>query len=190
MYANESKFDSIIALAAAQSGVPVPLIKAILANESGFVPSAMGDQGRAYGIGQMWLKTARGIGFTGDASALLNPAVAIPLTAKYLAVHLKKYGGNVAAAMSAYNAGHNMIPAAGPQAIPNLTNREYMRRGLLHLDYFSGAAPADKTKAALTAKAWPPKIQSSAPVSQGGGVGAAVLILVGVGVVIYFLTRR
>lgn len=176
IYPRENEFDPIITAAGARYGVPVPLLKSIFANESAFNPAAIGDQGRAYGIGQIWLATAKDMGFKGQPVDLLRPEIAIPLTAAYLAFQLKRYGGDVSAAMSAYNAGHNMIPKGDPTKISNATNREYLRRGLIHYNYFDGKTTAIVARSYLKLGQW---LQITATAGVGIGV---VLVLVGLGV--------
>lgn len=190
LYRRENEFDAAISAASATYGVSSALLKAVFANESGFDPSATGDAGRAFGIGQMWLSTAKGLGFGGTGADLLRAEIAIPLAAKYLGNQLVRYHGDQAAALSAYNAGHNMIPPSGPEAIANVTNRDYLRRGLIHLAYFSGGLGAPDAAAALHSGQW---LRAAVGAVRANPVksGAAVLLLLGVGLgLFFFLTRR
>jgi len=185
IYVNESAFDPLINAAAVARGVPVALIKAVIANESGFNPFvAVGDNGRAFGLGQMWLSTARGLGFTGTGNDLKRPEVNIPLIALYLRQQLTRYGGDTVKALSAYNAGHSMIPATGdPAAVVNPTNREYLRRGLIHLQYYAGKLDAAGARVMLKNKSW---IKTGAVVGLSAG---AVLLFLGVGLLLFRWTR-
>ena len=89
-----SDLNPIISQAAAQNGVPEPLLRAVLQTESGMNP-AMGDSRiapavgteRATGIAQIKPSTARGLGVDPR-----NPASAIGGAAKYLAQGYSQYG--------------------------------------------------------------------------------------------------
>lgn len=59
----------------------------------------------SYGLCQVKEKTARWLGFKGDALELMKPEVNVLYCAKYLQYHLKRYH-NLEQAISAFNAGH------------------------------------------------------------------------------------
>jgi len=179
LYQAENKFDTLISAAAGMHGIPVPLIKAVFANESRFNPGAVGDAGKAHGIGQMWLTTARGLGYTGpqgdpaSGTGLYDPRIAIPLTAKYLAQQMRRYG-NVPAALSGYNAGHSMIPVTGPEQIPHAGNREYVRKGIIHYNLYTGALTAQDATAAIASGTW-----QKIAVIGAAGLGILALAILG-----------
>lgn len=58
----------------------------------------------SYGVCQIKLNTARGLGFKGAKEALMNPSTNAYFAAKYIQLHLKHYK-NLDKAISAYNAG-------------------------------------------------------------------------------------
>ncbi len=188
LYQAENKFDSIISQAAALQGIPAALLKSVLAIESAFNPSAV-SSANALGIGQMLLSTARSIGYTGpqgDASqgtGLFDPRIEIPLTAKYLRMQLDRYGGDIQKALSAYNAGHSMIPAAGPAAISNNENREYVRKGVIHYNYYTGALTAADALAALRSGLW-----MKIAVISAGAIG--LLMIAALGLLLFAVVRR
>ncbi len=113
---NEDAYDGIIRPIASEYGVPVALIKAIIAKESGFRPAAyraevaINDASR--GLMQILLGTAKGEGYGGvggDASkltGLFDPATNIEYGTSYLASRLRTTGGDVRGAISAYNGGY------------------------------------------------------------------------------------
>lgn len=59
----------------------------------------------SYGLMQILVSTARGIGFTGAATDLFLPNVGVYWGMLYLANQLKRYKGDVTKAVAAYNAG-------------------------------------------------------------------------------------
>ncbi len=107
-FANENAYDAIIRDASARYGVPVGIVKGVIAQESKFNPRAvrgepqLGDA--SMGLMQILLATAKGLGHRGTADELFNPAVNIPLGTKYLA-QLYRRAGDWPAAISAYNGG-------------------------------------------------------------------------------------
>lgn len=188
IYRDENRYDSIILQAAGLSSVPAALIKSVLANESGFNPLVVSSAG-AMGIAQIMPATARSLGYggpLGDKSTgdgLFDPRVAIPLSAKYLAQLMRRYNGNIEATLSGYNAGHSMIPAAGPQAIPNAENREYVRKGVIHYNYFTGALSLENAVAALRSGLW-----MKIAVIGAGAIG--LLLIAGIGLLLFAVWRR
>jgi soluble lytic murein transglycosylase-like protein len=102
-----SPYDPIILQAAATYVVDPALIKAIITKESSWNPSAIrqepqiGDASR--GLMQILYTTARGVGYTGAAEGLFDPATNINFGTKYLAAQLSRFG--YPQGVSAYNAG-------------------------------------------------------------------------------------
>lgn len=89
-------------------GIPQGLLEAICYVESNHNPMAVThrDGGSAsLGICQVKYKTARFMGFKGQPNGLLKPEVNIEYAAKYLSYQLKRYKGNYAKAITAYNKG-------------------------------------------------------------------------------------
>lgn len=98
------------AIAAAGNRVSVPLVRAMIGAESGFNPRAyraephIGDASR--GLMQLLYKTAKGIGYTGSAEGLYDPATNIRLGVRFLSELVTAKGGDQWAAVSAYNNGN------------------------------------------------------------------------------------
>jgi soluble lytic murein transglycosylase-like protein len=110
--------ERLIAGASAATGDDPALIKAVVANESGFDPAATSPVG-ARGLMQLMPGTAADLG----VSDAYDPAQNIAGGARYLAQLLQRFGGDVPLALAAYNAG----PEAGARgAIPPET-QNYVR---------------------------------------------------------------
>lgn len=112
---NENAYDAAIRVAAGNYAVPFELVKAIIGQESRFIPSAtrrevaLSDQ--SVGLMQILYSTAKGEGYTGplgDAktlTGLYEPLTNITYGTAYLASQLSRANGNVPRAISAYNGG-------------------------------------------------------------------------------------
>jgi len=98
--------NGLIAKYAAAEGVPVALAHAVIRVESNYRPNA---RGRAGEIGLMQIKpaTARGMGFTGSAKALYDPATNLRWGMKYLGKAHQLGRGSTCGTILRYNAGHS-----------------------------------------------------------------------------------
>ncbi len=107
-------YQALVESAAAKQGVDPNLLYAIMRQESRFEPSVESSAG-ARGLAQVLPTTgesvARSLGMAKfDAADLFKPAVNIPIGATFLAQQLKRFDGEVWAAVAAYNAGPNAVP--------------------------------------------------------------------------------
>lgn len=100
--------DSIFQKASAQYDVPANLLKAVAKAESNFNPKAVSGSG-AGGVMQLMPKTAEYLGVKDIFDAEQN----IMGGAKYLSELIKKYDGNTAIALAAYNAGSGNVSKYG-----------------------------------------------------------------------------
>ncbi len=93
-----AQYASTIEHAASANGIPSSLLAALIAQESGFNPSAVSEAG-ARGIAQFMPSTAAGLGIdTADPTQSINAA------AKLIASYVASFG-SYANALAAYNAG-------------------------------------------------------------------------------------
>lgn len=94
----------MIARHAAENGVPVALAETIIRHESRFQPHVRNRSG-ASGLMQIMPRTARGMGFSGSVSRLLEPETNLHYGMKYLAMAYRASGGDTRRAMRAYGTG-------------------------------------------------------------------------------------
>jgi soluble lytic murein transglycosylase-like protein len=103
-----SSFGALLEPAAKASGVDAALVEAVIANESGFDPRATSPAG-AQGLMQLMPETAAALG-VGDA---YDPVQNVRGGAAYLRQLLDHFGGNLRAALAAYNAGPGAVDRFG-----------------------------------------------------------------------------
>ena len=96
---------ALVARHAAENGVPFALADAVVKIESGYNPRAANRSG-ALGLMQIKAQTARGQGFAGSASALLNPDTNLRFAMRYLATAYRLSGGDVCGTVMRYQQGH------------------------------------------------------------------------------------
>ena len=102
------KFDPLIDASAARWGVDKALIKAIVANESAFDPSATSPAG-AQGLMQLEPATAAGLG----VSDPYDPVQSLSGGARYMRGLLDRFHGDLRRAVAAYNAGPHAVEKYG-----------------------------------------------------------------------------
>jgi soluble lytic murein transglycosylase-like protein len=95
---------SMIKSQAPSYGVPTWFALRIAKIESGYNPLARGKAGE-YGVFQLKCATARGIGFRGDCSQLLNASTNVRYGLKYLSMAVNSSHGNLQLAASKHNGG-------------------------------------------------------------------------------------
>jgi len=103
--ARNSALDGMIARHAAANGLPVELVHRVVKRESGYNPRAS-SKGNI-GLMQIRHGTARGIGYSGSASGLLDPETNLTYAVKYLAGAYRAAGGNASRAVSLYASGYH-----------------------------------------------------------------------------------
>jgi len=97
--------DGMIARHAAANGLPVELVHRVVKRESGYNPRAS-SRGNI-GLMQIRHATARGIGYSGSASGLLDAETNLTYAVKYLAGAYRAAGGNASRAVSLYASGYH-----------------------------------------------------------------------------------
>ncbi|MBV8490594.1 MAG: lytic transglycosylase domain-containing protein [Candidatus Eremiobacteraeota bacterium] len=98
------EIDRLVSANSAAWNVDPSLIKAIIANESGFNANATSDAG-AQGLMQLMPGTAQGLGVTDS----YDPAQNVWGGTRYIKGLLDRFGGNMQLAVAAYNAGPNAV---------------------------------------------------------------------------------
>lgn len=109
-------YDSIINEASEKYSVPKDLIKAVIKQESNYMPNAVSSKG-AIGLMQIMPSTGALLGIE-DKDTLKDPYVNIMTGTKYLSQMLNRYDGRLDLSLSAYNAGPNLVDRL--QRIPNI----------------------------------------------------------------------
>ncbi len=111
-----TKYDDIIKEAAEKYSLPENLIKAVIKQESNYVPTAVSHKG-AVGLMQIMPQTGVGLGIT-DKEMLKDPYTNIMAGSRYLSQMLNRYDGRLDLSLSAYNAGPALVDRL--QRIPNI----------------------------------------------------------------------
>lgn len=99
-----TEIHDMIARHAAENGVPVALAETVVRIESRFQPGVTNRSG-ATGLMQIKPQTARGMGFSGSASGLLEPETNLRYGMKYLALAFRASGGDMRRAIRGYQTG-------------------------------------------------------------------------------------
>jgi len=120
---DRATIDSLVAQHARTHGVPEALVHRVIRRESSYNPRAL-SKGN-FGLMQIRYATARGMGYRGSPSGLLDANTNLTYAVPYLANAYKVAGGNVDRAVALYASGYYY---------------EAKRKGLLHA---LGTAVAD-----------------------------------------------
>jgi soluble lytic murein transglycosylase-like protein len=115
-------FAAQITASAKRNGIDPALLAGLIKQESGFNPHA-GSAAGAQGLTQLMPGTARGLGVSNP----LDPAQSIEGGARYLKQQLDHFGGDVARALAAYNAGPGAVQRYGGVP-PYAETQNYVRR--------------------------------------------------------------
>jgi len=102
--AQRADYEQMVQSHAAANGVPAELVHRVIVRESRYNPRAV-SKGN-YGMMQIKLATARGLGYTGTAQGLLDPDTNLTYAVKYLAGAYKAANGNQNRAVSYYAGGY------------------------------------------------------------------------------------
>ena len=97
--------DAAIARHAAANGLPAELVHRVVLRESRYNPRAANRSG-ALGLMQIKHATARGMGYSGSASGLLDAETNLTYAVRYLAGAYKVAGGNANRAVALYQSGY------------------------------------------------------------------------------------
>ena len=102
--ATQERVVALIKDMAPRYGVPTWFALRIAKVESGYNPNTRGAAGE-YGVYQMKCATAKGIGFSGNCSELLNATTNVRMGLKHLQMAMKLSRGNLKLAASKHNGG-------------------------------------------------------------------------------------
>jgi len=125
-----------ITAAAKKHGVDPALLAGLVKQESGFNPNA-GSPAGARGLTQLMPGTAAGLGVTN----VLDPAQSLDGGAQYLKAQLDAFGGDVARALAAYNAGPGAVQRYGGVP-PYAETQNYVRAVQANAANYRAASPA------------------------------------------------
>jgi hypothetical protein len=101
---SSGNLDALVARHAAANNVPEALVRRVIKRESGGNPRVV-SKGN-YGLMQIKLATARGLGYRGTAAGLLDADTNMTYAVKYLAGAYNVAGGNHGRAVHYYAAGY------------------------------------------------------------------------------------
>ncbi len=119
---SRAEIDKYVEELARKHNVDPELIRAVIAAESGYDPSATSRKG-AQGLMQLMPGTAQQLGVRDAYNAKQNLEAGV----RYLRALLDKYNGDLDKALAAYNAGEGAVERAG--GVPNIRETQnYVRR--------------------------------------------------------------
>lgn len=106
--AQHADYDAMVATHAEANGLPAALIHRVIKRESGYRPHLVG-RGGTIGLMQIKLGTARGVGYTGTAEGLRDPATNLTYAVKYLAGAFVAARGDHDRAVAYYAGGYYYV---------------------------------------------------------------------------------
>ncbi|MDN4999594.1 transglycosylase SLT domain-containing protein [Bradyrhizobium sp. GCM10027634] len=107
-FAGQAEYAEMVAAHARANGVPEALVHRVIMRESRYQPGLVGHGG-TIGLMQIKLATARGLGYTGDASGLRDPNTNLTYAVKYLAGAYRAANGDHDRAVRYFAGGYYYI---------------------------------------------------------------------------------
>lgn len=104
----DERLEPLLAAAAKKQDLKVEVLRSVAEQESGFRPCAVSPKG-AMGLMQLMPATVQQFGVPDP----FDPSQSIDAGAKYLKQLLTRYGGDLAKALAAYNAGPAKVDSSG-----------------------------------------------------------------------------
>jgi soluble lytic murein transglycosylase-like protein len=130
-----AEIDRLVSANSAQFDVDPNLVKAIIANESGFNSNATSNVG-AQGLMQLMPGTAAGLGVTNS----YDPGQNVYGGTRYIKGLLDRFGGNVKLAVAAYNAGPGAVEKYSGVP-PYAETQNYVQNVLSSYEKYRAQAP-------------------------------------------------
>ena len=106
--AQRADYNELVARHAQANGLPEALVHRVIVRESRYQPKLVG-RGGTIGLMQIKLATARGLGYTGDATGLRDPNTNLTYAVKYLAGAYRAANGDHNRAVHFYAAGYYYV---------------------------------------------------------------------------------
>lgn len=146
------KYEALLEAAAQEYAVDLPLLKAVMAAESGFNPGAVSPKG-AVGLMQVMPATAERYGLQADRrksveQKLADPKTNIRLAARYLHDLMRMFSGELALVLASYNAGEGAVQKYRNQVPPYPETRNYVKLVTQFYQVFKPAAQHPRSQAA------------------------------------------
>ena len=150
---NAARFDATIERYAGMNEVPVPLVKAMIAAESGYDPAAVSAKG-ALGLMQVMPDTAARYGIVDDAKRtvadkLFDPETNVRVGTRYLRDLLRLFDNDLELALAAYNAGEGAVQRYENRIPPFPETKEYVKL-VTQLYAFFRPAPVPEAPSRVT----------------------------------------
>ncbi|MBR1228271.1 lytic transglycosylase domain-containing protein [Bradyrhizobium sp. AUGA SZCCT0176] len=145
-----AQYESLVAAHASANNVPEALVHRVIVRESKYHPDLVG-RGGTIGLMQIKLATARGVGYTGDAAGLRDPATNLAYGVKYLAGAWRAANGNQDRAVRLYAGGYYYV--AKRQRLERLNQPGPVLASALPRNIAPASdAPVEATEAAIEPK--------------------------------------
>jgi len=147
--ARDGALDAMIARHAAANGLPVELVHRVVIRESRYNPRAR--NGSNLGLMQIKYATARGVGYGGSASGLLDAETNLTYAVRYLAGAYRAAGGNHGRAVAYYASGYHgrggaRAPVVTVQAAPAYQPMQAMPAAMRDTDMIAYAPMHQRTR--------------------------------------------
>ena len=148
---NLKKFEPLMTQAAHDYAVELPLLKAVMAAESGFNPGAVSPKG-AVGLMQVMPATAERYGLQGDgrksvSDKLADPKTNIRLGARYLRDLMHLFPDQIALVLASYNAGEGAVQKYRNRVPPYPETQNYVKLVTQFYHLYKPAPPVSPAQA-------------------------------------------
>jgi len=142
---NVKRYEPLIVRYAKEQKLDVALVKAVVAVESAYEPTAVSTKG-ALGLMQIIPDTAERYGVIGDATRtveqkLFDPATNIRIGTRYLRDLLELFAQDITLALAAYNAGEATVQRYENQVPPYPETQEFVKLVTQFYDLYKPPVP-------------------------------------------------